>query len=286
MTVLATRISCFDSTWNPTFGCDKVSPGCAHCYAEAIANRFHGGFHLRLMPHRLEDARRFGPVSESGLPRPRRVFVNSMSDLWHASVPDAYLHRVFDAIEGHPRTVFVCLTKRARRMASFAVDRWPKGVPEHLWLGVSVEAPSVAHRIDALRTIKERTGRLTAYVNAEPLLASLEDVGLDGIDWLGVGGEAGARARACVPDWVRATVEAGQRAGAAVWFKAWGRWDNNPLWSLARGRTRADRKADLVARGLEKLPEEHGGATLDGRLVQELPSAYARLREACLTASA
>lgn len=91
MTVFSTRISCFDATWNPTFGCDHVSPGCDNCYAETIANRFHGGFALRLKPHRLRDAGRFKPIDLPEGPRPPIVFVNSMSDLWHPDVPDAYL---------------------------------------------------------------------------------------------------------------------------------------------------------------------------------------------------
>lgn len=124
MTVFSTRISCFDATWNPTFGCDHVSPGCDNCYAETIANRFHGGFALRLKPHRLRDAGRFKPIDLPEGPRPPIVFVNSMSDLWHPDVPDAYLDRVFDAVEGNPRAVFVCLTKRAPRMARYCADRW------------------------------------------------------------------------------------------------------------------------------------------------------------------
>jgi protein gp37 len=279
LTVWDTRISCFDTTWNPTFGCDPVSAGCDHCYAEAIARRFHGGFALRLKPHRLTDVRRFHPIAEPGGEgsRPRRVFVNSMSDLFHPAVPEAYLHEVFYAVEATPKAVFIVLTKRPNRMATFAVARWPRGVPDHLWLGVSVESPAVARRIDALREIKARTGRLTAYVNAEPLLAPLDGVDLAGVDWLGVGGEAGARARRCDPAWVRGAVERGRAAGGAVWFKAWGRWENHPRWPEARGRTKAARKADLVARGLELLPAEHGGTTLDGRLIQELPPVYRRL---------
>lgn len=280
MTVLATQISCFDTTWNPTFGCTKVSPGCDNCYAEGIANRFHGGFGLRLQPKRLADVRRFGPLVDpaTGTRRPRRVFVNSMSDLFHRDVPDAYLDTVFEAIATQPDTVFCCLTKRPERLRGYAESRWGNaGVPGNVWLGVSVELDAVRARIDALRALKDRLGDFTAFLSVEPLLGLPVKQDYAGMDWIITGGESGARARRVQVDWVRAVLAKARAAGAAPWFRAWGRWEANPLWAQANGSTRKALQADLVAGGLELLPAEHGGATLDGALVQELPASWHRL---------
>ncbi|MCB2100309.1 MAG: DUF5131 family protein [Rhodobacterales bacterium] len=278
MTVLDTRISCFDTTWNPTFGCDKVSPGCDHCYAEIIANRFHGGFHLRLMPHRLADIRRFGPLERNGRRVPRRVFVNSMSDLFHRDVPDAYIDQVFDALATQPLTAFLVLTKRAEALARYARRRWGDGgVPENVWLGVTVEDQRLRARARILRDLKGDIGPFTAIACLEPLLGPVDRLDLAAMDWVIMGGETGGHARPLDPAWVRQGLAAAQAAGAAVWFKAWGRWPSNPLWAQARGRTQRARKHDLIARGLELAPEEQGGATLDGRLVRDMPAAYHRL---------
>ncbi|PLX45116.1 MAG: hypothetical protein C0605_01475 [Hyphomicrobiales bacterium] len=280
MTVLNTQISCFDTTWNPAVGCSKISEGCDNCYAEAIARRFFGGFEVRLHPERLTETRKFKPLTgPDGFRVPRRVFVNSMGDLWHQEIPDRFIDDVFGAIARHPHTVFVCLTKRAGRMLAYGRRRWKAGVPENIWLGVTAENDAVHGRIDALRRLKAAAGPFTAYVNAEPLLGPISRHDYTDIDWVGVGGEAGARARPCAPDWVRRVIASAHDAGAAVWFKSWGRWENNPNWARARGRTKKARKQDLIARGLELLPEEHGGATLDGALVQELPPGFARLRD-------
>jgi len=271
MTVRRTRISCFDSTWNPTFGCDPVSPGCDHCYAEAIATRFHGGFHVRLKPHRLTEAATFKPVETPHGPRPRRVFVDSMSDLWHPGVPDAYLDRVFDAAEANPAALFICLTKRAPRLAAYVRARWAaRGVPPTIWLGVSVESPAQGGRLDQLRRLKAEVGAFTAVACLEPLLGP-PDLDLSGMDWVVCGGESGAQARPVAAAWVRMARDRAHGAGAAFWFKAWGRWQHNPLWPKAQGRTQREKRNDLVARGLELCPEEIGGATLDGRLWQEVP---------------
>lgn len=273
MTVLNTRISCADHTWNPVFGCTKVSPGCDHCYAEAIARRFHGGFHPRLMPHRLDDVRRFKPVDDGGGRRAPRVFVNSMSDLYHRAVPDDYLDRVFDRIATRPDVVFQVLTKRPQRLLADGKRRWAGGgVPANLWLGVTVEDRRLARRVDALRSLKQAVGGFTAYVCAEPLLSPFDGVSLDGIDWLILGGETGPGARPLDPAWVRGAMAAAEAAGVPVWFRQWGRWPSHPHWPDARGRTMRAKKADLVARGLELSPLDPGGATLDGRLWRAWPA--------------
>ena len=281
MTVLATQISCFDTTWNPATGCTKISAGCDNCYAEAIARRFFGGFDVRTYPERLCESRKFKPiVADDGTLLPRRVFVNSMSDLWHPEISENFLDDVFDTIATHPHTIFICLTKRATRMRAYAEARWPRGVPENIWLGITAETDQVRTRIDNLRRLKETVGAFTAYVNVEPLLGPIREHDYTEIDWIGVGGEAGAHARTCEADWVRQVIERARAAGAAVWFKSWGKWQNNPQWANASGRTKKDKIRNLVERGLELLPEEHGGATLDGRLIQELPPSYGRIADA------
>lgn len=272
MTVFSTRISCFDATWNPTFGCDKVSPGCDHCYAEAIAKRFHGGFSLRLKPHRLRDAARFKPITGPHGPRPPLVFVDSMSDIWHEDIPDAYLDQVFDAIEANPRAVFICLTKRAPRMRAYCRRRWAAtGVPGNLWLGVSVESAVQGGRLDALRRLRQDVGAFTSIVCAEPLLGPPQGLSLDGIDWVICGGESGSSARPIDPEWVRWLRETCAAGSVPLWFKAWGHWRHNPAWPHAQGRTLKDRKQDLLDRGLELCGTEQGGATLDGRLHRAMP---------------
>ena len=205
---------------------------------------------------------------------PRRVLVNSMSDLWHSDIPDDFIDDIFDTITKHPHTIFVCLTKRVLRLRQYGERRWSNGVPDNVWLGVSVENNQTSGRIDAMRGLKEAVGNFTAYVNVEPLLGPVDRHDYFGIDWVGVGGEAGTQARPCKKEWVRQVIAKAQVAGAAVWFKSWGRWENNPAWSLAEGRTKKQRKDNLVDRGLELLPEEHGGATIDGALIQELPPSF------------
>ncbi|MCB9948801.1 MAG: DUF5131 family protein [Rhodospirillaceae bacterium] len=275
MTVLSTQISCADSTWNPATGCTKVSAGCDHCYAEAIARRFFGGFDLTLHPERLAQVTRFKPVERDGRRYPRLVFVNSMSDLWHRDIPDAFLDRVFDTIAGRPDAIFQILTKRPQRMLAYALARWrDAGVPANVWLGVSVEDNRVRRRIDDLRRLKAAAGDFTAYVNCEPLIGPVDGMDLTGIDWVLIGGESGPGARPVEARWVRQAIAGARAVGAPVWFKQWGRWQHNPLWPQAQGRTVRARRDDLVGRGLERMPQEHGGATLDGAVIQEFPASY------------
>ena len=275
MTVLSTQISCADSTWNPTVGCTKVSPGCDRCYAEAIARRFFGGFDLTLHPERLAQVRRFKPIERDGRLYPRLVFVNSMSDLWHRGIPDAFLDRVFEAIAGRTDAIFQILTKRPDRMLAYALARWgDTGVPANVWLGVSVEDNRVRGRVDALRRLKAALGAFTAYVNCEPLIGPVDRLDLTGIDWVLIGGESGPGARPVQAGWVRQAIAGAGAVGAPVWFKQWGRWQHNPLWSIAEGRTVRERRGDLIARGLERMPHEHGGATLDGAVIQQFPASY------------
>lgn len=181
-----------EATWNPTSGCTKVSPGCDRCYAERMALRFPktfpNGFDLTLRPSALE------------LPlhwrRPRTIFVNSMSDLFHVDVPESYIAQVFDVMRRTPQHTYQVLTKRAVRLAEL-VPRLPW--PSNVWMGVSVESPDFAWRVDYLR----RTPAAVRFISAEPLLAALPQLNLSGIQWLIAGGESQSGARPAQLEWFR-----------------------------------------------------------------------------------
>lgn len=222
-----------EATWNPTSGCTKVSPGCERCYAERMAlrfpNTFRNGFALTLRPDALE------------LPlhwrRPRTIFVNSMSDLFHANVPDSYIRQVFDVMTRTPQHTYQVLTKRAERLARLA-PRLPW--PSNVWMGVSVETPKYAWRIDYLRN----TSAVVRFISAEPLLAALPNLNLEDIHWVIAGGESQPGARAAATDWFGDLRDQCVRAGVAFFLKQLG-----------------------------GHPSKRGGdkATLDGRRWIELP---------------
>jgi len=200
-----------EATWNPTTGCTKVSPGCDRCYAERVALRFRktfpNGFALTLRPTALD------------LPlhwrRPRMIFVNSMSDLFHADVPDAYIAEVFDVMARAPQHTFQVLTKRAIRLASLA-PRLPW--PANVWMGVSVETAEYAWRIDYLRRVRAAV----RFVSAEPLLGPLPALHLKGIHWLIAGGESQPGARPAALEWFRDLRDQCQAAAAAFFLKQLG----------------------------------------------------------------
>lgn len=204
-----------DATWNPVTGCTEVSPGCDHCYARVFAERFRGvpghpyeqGFDLRLWPERLDL-----PLQWK---KPRRIFVNSMSDLFHQEVPDEYIFRVFDVMRRAEQHVFQILTKRSARLAKLA-SQLP--LPPHIWIGVSVETLRYQWRVDHLRQVPAHV----RFISAEPLLGSLNDLDLTDIHWLIAGGESGPGHRPCSPDWVRELRDHCQEKEVAFFFKQWG----------------------------------------------------------------
>lgn len=204
-----------DATWNPLRGCTKVSAGCKNCYAETFSERFRGvpghpfeqGFDLRLVPKALDIPQRWR--------RPRRVFVNSMSDLFHERVPLTYIRRVFKAMHECPQHQFQVLTKRSARLASLASKLiWTPNI----WMGVSVENAACLHRIDDLRMVDAGL----RFLSLEPLLGPLESLNLDGIGWVIVGGESGPGARPMEADWVRSIQSQCANAGTPFFFKQWG----------------------------------------------------------------
>ncbi len=217
---IQSHIEWTDSTWNPIRGCKKVSPGCAHCYAEVFAERFRGvaghpyeqGFDLKLVPEKLEEPLRWK--------KPRMVFVNSMSDLFHEQVPDEYILAVADVMARAPWHIFQVLTKRAERMAHLLSTKLrANSFSPHIWWGVSVEdrkygVPRIHHLQSADAAMK--------FLSIEPLLSDLGELDLRGISWVIVGGESGAGARPMKKDWVLSIRDQCVTAGVPFFFKQWG----------------------------------------------------------------
>jgi len=204
-----------EMTWNPVTGCSKVSEGCRHCYAERMSlrlqamgnRRYANGFQVTLHEDLVDLPRT--------LRRPRLIFVNSMSDLFHEWVPDDFIFRVFETMAACPQHTFQVLTKRSRRLRDMAARLpWPQNV----WMGVSVEDQRVLHRIDDLRQVPAAV----RFLSCEPLLGPLDNLDLTGISWVIVGGESGPGARPMKPEWVEAILSQCQQAKIAFFFKQWG----------------------------------------------------------------
>jgi protein gp37 len=219
-----------DATWNPVTGCDKISPGCKHCYAERLAHRlqamgnknYQNGFALALQPHMLQH-----PLHWKA---PKRVFVNSMSDLFHDKVPLEYIQRVFHVMNRADWHQYQVLTKRAERLEE--VNDQLLWSP-HIWMGVSVESEKYIYRIDHLR----RTKAHVKFLSIEPLLGPLGKLNLCGIDWVIVGGESGPGARPMSADWVKDLRNQCRRAGVAFFFKQWGGVQKSRTGRTLEGRT-------------------------------------------------
>jgi protein gp37 len=211
------KIEWTDATWNPVRGCTKITPGCARCYAETFAERFRGvpghpyeqGFDLRLVPEKLGD-----PL---GWRKPKRIFVNSMSDLFHEDVPEDYVARVVDVMRRADWHIYQVLTKRSERMRDLLGGRFRAAADlPHVWWGVSVE--DRAHglpRVDHLREVPTAN----RFLSVEPLLEDLGEFDLTGIRWVIVGGESGRRPRPLETDWVRRVRDRCAAAGVAFFFK-------------------------------------------------------------------
>lgn len=238
-----------EATWNPTTGCDKVSPGCDNCYAVTLAKRLKA---MGNPKYQLDgDPRTSGPgfaITEhpASLDIPYRwsssrlIFVNSMSDLFHARVSTPFIQDVFRVMQETPRHTYQILTKRPRRAARLASALpWPSNV----WLGVSVETEDQLWRLDDLRQVPAAT----RFVSAEPLLASLASIRLDGIHWLIAGGESGPNHRPMDPAWARELRDACHAQNVAFFFKQWGgrtpksngRELDGELWDEMPASTRA-----------------------------------------------
>ena len=225
-----TKIEWTDATWNPVTGCSKVSPGCKHCYAERMSRRLHAagmpkyrnGFAVTTHPDTLEI-----PL---GWRKPRAIFVNSMSDLFHAAVPDAFIRQVFAVMEQAHWHRYQVLTKRPERVVELN-DLLPW--PAQVWLGVSVESAPYVHRIDSLR----ETAAAVKFLSLEPLLGPLPNLNLDGINWVIVGGESGPGARPMQKEWAQDIRDQCRDAGVPFHFKQWGGVFKKRHGRLLDGRT-------------------------------------------------
>ncbi|WP_309111669.1 phage Gp37/Gp68 family protein [Saccharothrix sp.] len=237
-------------TWNPTTGCDRISKGCDNCYALALSKRLKAmgtekyqndgdprtsgpGFGVTLHPDTLDQPYRWRT--------PRVVFVNSMSDLFHAKVPLGFVRRVFEVMADTPQHTYQVLTKRSTRLRKLA-DKldWPANV----WMGVSVEDGDQLTRVDDLRAVPAAV----RFLSCEPLLGPLTGLNLDGIGWVITGGESGPNARPVDSAWVRQIRDACQKADVAFFHKQWGgrtpkaggreldgqTWDEMPQLATAR----------------------------------------------------
>jgi protein gp37 len=230
MMATGSSIEWTEATWNPLTGCTKVSAGCKHCYAERFSKRlqamgaagYDNGFKLTLHEDRLEVPLRWK--------RPRTIFVNSMSDLFHKDVPLTFILSVFDTMERAPWHRFQVLTKRPERVAELdPLLHWPPNV----WMGTSVENARVMHRIDSLR----RTGAKVKFLSLEPLLGPLPNLDLTGIDWAIVGGESGPGARPMKPEWATQIRDQCIAANVAFFFKQWGGVNKKRAGRLLDDRT-------------------------------------------------
>lgn len=238
MSSINTGIEWTDRTWNPTTGCTKISPGCTHCYAEALTKRFHtnfpNGFNVTLYPERLTEPLKWR--------KPSRIFVNSMSDLFHEDIPLDFIQEVFQVIEKTPWHIYQILTKRHERLRSLAPKlNWH----ENIWMGVSVENQNYVQRVDYLRQVPANV----RFLSCEPLLGPL-DLDLTDIHWVIVGGESGNKHRPMESEWVENIRDRCQEAGVAFFFKQWG------------GRT-----------------PKANGRLLDDKIWDEMPEAWKKHRQ-------
>jgi len=224
------KIEWTNSTWNPVTGCTKISAGCKFCYAERMAKRlkamgspnYRHGFEVALHPHVVE-----APLQWR---KPKTIFVNSMSDLFHDAVPLSFIQQVFDVMLRAQWHNFQVLTKRARRLEELhRLLPWP----ENVWMGVSVERQDLLYRIDHLR----RTRAGIKFLSLEPLLGFLGEIDLRGIDWVIVGGESGPRARPICEEWVTDLRDQCLAADVPFFFKQWGGVNKRKTGRRLDGRT-------------------------------------------------
>lgn len=247
----SSKIEWTESTWNPVTGCDRVASGCDNCYALALAKRLKAmgspkyandgdartsgpGFGITTHPSALDQPYRWV--------KPRMIFVNSMSDLFHAKVPISFVRDVFAVMSATPHHTYQILTKRSLRLSRIADQLdWP----ENVWMGVSVESEAVIDRIDHLRTVPAAT----RFLSCEPLLGPLESLPLDDIHWVIAGGESGSAARPMELPWVASIRDQCATAQVPFFFKQWG------------GRTPKANGRVLDGRTWDEFPLETRGTT-------------------------
>jgi protein gp37 len=249
-----------DATWNPVRGCTKISPGCAHCYAETFAERFRGvpghpyehGFDLRVVPEKLTEPLRWAS--------PRMIFVNSMSDLFHEAVGDDYILRVAEVMKVANWHTYQVLTKRSERLSDLLRSKLSETSQcSHIWWGVSVE--NRKHGLPRIEHLRSSPARVR-FLSIEPLLEGLGPINLQGIDWVIVGGESGPGARPMDKAWVISIRDQCRKAGVPFFFKQWG------------GCRKGEAGRDLDGATYDELPPRAQGVTLP---ITERRSLIARL---------
>jgi protein gp37 len=296
-----TSIEWTDATWNPTSGCDRVSPGCDNCYALTLAKRLKAigspryqrdgdprtsgpGFGLTEHPDALN-----WPLRKT---KPLRIFVNSMSDIFHKDVEERFIGDVWDVMAKTPQHTYQILTKRPQRMCSvmqaWAADRWHWRRSDmhwcqlvddrplsNVWLGTSIEEDKFCFRADYLR----RTPAVVRFLSLEPLLGPLPSLDLTGINWVIVGGESGPNARPMHPDWVRDIRDKCISAGVKFFFKQWGEWSESEFVGyqgqvcLDGSWSTTDNPRPVTSGNvyIRKVGKRKAGRTLDGRTWDEMP---------------
>jgi protein gp37 len=211
------KIEWTDATWNPSIGCDKISAGCKNCYAEIMAKRlqamrvkgYEDAFKFKILPERLAIPKK--------IKKPTKFFVNSMSDLFHESMPFDYLDEVFKMIRETPYHAYQILTKREKVLEEYFKNN---SVPDNVWLGVTVENKLTKNRIESLNKIDAKI----KFLSCEPLLENLEDLNLSKINWVIVGGESGSKGRPMLKEWVVNIKEQCHQQNVLFFFKQWGTW--------------------------------------------------------------
>ncbi len=240
-----------EMTWNPTTGCDKISAGCKNCYAEVMSKRlqamglpkYANAFELTLHPKELSTPYKWK--------KPKKVFVNSMSDLFHPDVPDSFIEKVFKVMNETPQHIYQVLTKRSERFVEINNKlNWT----ENIWLGVSVEDERVSYRIDDLKLSNAHI----KFLSCEPLIGSIKSLNLGGIDWVIAGGESGHKARPVNIDWLTEIKESCNRFQVPFFFKQWG-----------KSKFNVDQEDPTIS----KHHPQHakGGCQLEGGIYREMP---------------
>lgn len=220
-----------EMTWNPTTGCDKLSAGCKFCYAEIMSRRLQAmgieKYSAGFKTIKVHESELLIPFKWK---KPKVVFVNSMSDLFHKNVPLLFIQQVFDTMNRCLQHTFQVLTKRAELLETYSNQlTWT----DNVWMGVSVEDERVTHRIDHLR----RSGAKIKFLSLEPLIGPLPNLNLTGIDWVIVGGESGRNPRPMKEDWVEDIRQQCEAAGVAFFFKQWGGMNKKAAGRQLNGRT-------------------------------------------------
>jgi protein gp37 len=224
-----TKIEWTESSWNPITGCSKISDGCLNCYAEKMALRlkamgtkgYENGFEVTLQNHQLER-----PLK---LKKPQMIFVNSMSDIFHEKVPQDYILKIFETMNKADWHIFQVLTKRPERLEELREKiNWTKNI----WLGTTIESNKY---IDRVKFIKETQANIK-FISFEPLIDSVKDIDIDGIDWVIVGGESGSGSRAIKKEWIYEIKEKCDKLNIPFFFKQWGGTNKKKSGRLLDGK--------------------------------------------------